>query len=62
MKIRIRLKGFVIMSNLSTLICRFRSVVVITCASHAQGPRFDPGRKHDCFCPYTMIAQICVIK
>ena len=25
---------------------RFRSVVVITCASHAQGPRFDPGRKH----------------
>ena len=25
---------------------RFRSVAVITCASHAQGPRFDPGRKH----------------
>ena len=24
----------------------FRSVVVITCASHAQGHRFDPGRKH----------------
>ena len=24
----------------------FRSVVVITCASHAQGPRFEPGRKH----------------
>ena len=24
----------------------FRSVAVITCASHAQGPRFDPGRKH----------------
>lgn len=23
----------------------FRGVVVITCASHAQGPRFDPGRK-----------------
>ena len=23
----------------------FRSVVVITCASHAQGPRFEPGRK-----------------
>ena len=23
----------------------FRSVAVITCASHAQGPRFDPGRK-----------------
>ena len=31
----------------------FRSVVVITCASHAQGPRFDPGRKqgsHFYFC------------
>ena len=27
----------------------FRSVVVITCASHAQGPRFDPGRKHVVF-------------
>lgn len=24
---------------------RFRVVVVITCASHAQGPRFDPERK-----------------
>ena len=24
----------------------FRSVVVITCASHAQGRRFEPGRKH----------------
>ncbi len=23
-----------------------RSVVVITCASHAQGPRFEPGRWH----------------
>ena len=31
----------------------FRSVVVITCASHAQGPRFEPGRKQIwnlCFC------------
>ena len=26
----------------------FRGVVVITCASHAQGPRFDTGRKHVC--------------
>ena len=28
--------------------CRegFCGVAVITCASHAQGPRFDPGRKH----------------
>ena len=25
---------------------RFRSVVVITSASHAEGRRFDPGRKH----------------
>ena len=25
---------------------RFRSVVVITCASHAQGPRFEPERNH----------------
>ena len=24
-----------------------RSVVVITCASHAQGPQFDPGREHE---------------
>ena len=24
----------------------FRSVVVITSASHAEGPRFDPGREH----------------
>ena len=24
----------------------FRSVVVITCASHAQGPRFEPERNH----------------
>ena len=24
----------------------FCSVVVITCASHAQGPQFEPGRKH----------------
>ena len=27
----------------------FRSVVVITCALHAQGPRFEPGRKHFLF-------------
>ena len=27
----------------------FRSVVVITCASHAQGPRFEPGRNHGIF-------------
>ena len=28
---------------------RFRSVVVITFASHAKGPRFDTGRKHASF-------------
>ena len=28
---------------------RFRSVAVITCASHAQGPRFEPGRKQTFF-------------
>ena len=28
---------------------RFLSVAVITCASHAQGRRFDPGRKHPPF-------------
>ena len=27
----------------------FRGVAVITCASHAQGPRFDPGQKHSFF-------------
>ena len=27
----------------------FRSVVVITFASHAKGPRFETGRKHDLF-------------
>ena len=33
---------------------RFRSVVVITCASHAQGPRFDPGRKHFFFYDFNL--------
>ena len=28
---------------------RFRSVVVITFASHAKGPRFETGRKHYSF-------------
>jgi hypothetical protein len=26
--------------------CRFCGVAVITFASHAKGPRFDPGQKH----------------
>ena len=29
--------------------CGLRSVVVITCASHAQGPQFDPGRRQQFF-------------
>ena len=32
---------------------RFRSVLVITSALHAEGPRFDPGRNHLNF--YTVI-------
>ena len=32
--------------NLRLLASCSRGVVVITCASHAQGPRFDPGREH----------------
>ena len=28
------------------LFIRFRSVVAITLASHARGPRFEPGRNH----------------
>ena len=34
----------------------FLSVVVITCASHAQGRRFDPGRKQ-CFGVYISITS-----
>ena len=30
-------------------LCSFLSVVVITCASHAQGRRFEPGRKQISF-------------
>ena len=30
------------------IVC-FRSVVAITCALHAQGPRFEPGRKQVLF-------------
>ena len=32
--------------QINSLHLSFRSVVVITCASHAQGRRFEPGRKH----------------
>ena len=34
----------------------FRSVVVITCALHAQGPRFEPGRKQACIFLYAISA------
>ena len=33
----------------------FRSVVVITCASHAQGRRFEPGRKQLLFFVTTLL-------
>ena len=31
----------------SKCLCSFLSVAVITCASHAQGRRFEPGRKQN---------------
>ena len=34
-------------SNRDPIDNSFRSVVVITCALHAQGPRFEPGRKQN---------------
>ena len=33
-----------ILLNASPILVSLRGVAVITCASHAQGPRFDPGR------------------
>ena len=37
---------------------RFCSVVVITCASHAQGPRFEPEQKQFLFLnPSTLLLQ-----
>ena len=33
----------------------FLSVVVITCASHAQGHQFEPGRKHNLFFKHTAL-------
>ena len=35
--------------ELNVLHLNFRSVVVITFASHAKGPRFEPGRKQSAF-------------
>ena len=34
-------------SNRDPIDNSFRSVVVITCALHAEGPRFEPGRKQN---------------
>ena len=49
------------MINLWFLSClhsnSFLSVVVITCALHAQGRRFEPGRKQDfccCLCSFSL--------
>ena len=36
----------------------FLSVAVITCASHAQGRRFEPGRKHSYFASYGCLAFV----
>ena len=45
-KVRYSLKGVEIRYIHRTETVRFRSVVVITSASHAEGRRFEPGRKH----------------
>ena len=37
----------------------FRSVVVITCALHAQGPRFEPGRKQFFFQQQQVLLGLC---
>ena len=36
------------------------SVVVITCASHAQGPRFDPGQRHAFYFPF-LLFYFCIL-
>ena len=36
----------------------FLSVAVITCASHAQGRRFEPGRKHPSFASSASLAFV----
>ena len=45
-KARYRLKGVELRYIHPKESGRFRSVVVITSASHAEGRRFEPGRKH----------------
>ena len=39
-------------------ISSFLSVAVITCASHAQGRRFEPGRKHPYFSSSASLAFV----
>ena len=39
-------------------ISSFLSVAVITCASHAQGRRFEPGRKHSYFASSARLAFV----
>ena len=46
-KLYVRFGIGIVQSYESTIEVRFRSVVVITCASHAQGPRFEPERNQD---------------
>ena len=47
---------------LSNSFVRFLSVVVITCASHAQGRRFEPGRKHCNFFEAKTSFLLCIHK
>ena len=40
---------YVLVDTCLTYVRCLCSVVVITCASHAQGPQFDPGQRHTPF-------------
>ena len=42
----LRIRTNIVQNFFGTHQACFCSVVVITCASHAQGPQFDPGQKH----------------
>ena len=42
----LRIRTNIVQNFFGTHQACFCSVVVITCASHAQGRRFDPGQKH----------------
>ena len=42
----LRIRTNIVQNFFGTRQACFCSVVVITCASHAQGPQFDPGQKH----------------